>query len=270
MPRRSAGQPASRRRKRFARTDWIGPSRPRTARALLSGGGSAMPRPRRTHLDAPFFHVLNRSVRRAPIFRRPQDYRAFLGVLQEGLERFPVRLVAFCVLSNRWHLVLEPAGTEGMIRFMHWVSTTHAVRWHLRRASKGNGPVYQGRYHSIPIEGTGDLMRICRYVERHALTAGLVRRAQDWPWCSLAERLRTEPEVSLKPARFLTSQAWIDHVNAAGPLWEQVDDPADLVRCDRVLRTLTRAPAPRQRDRVATTGRAPRPASTRAPGQPPC
>lgn len=229
-----------------------------------------MPRLRRTHLDAPFFHVLNRSVRKMPIFRRPQDYRAFLGVLQEGLERFPVRLVAFCVLSNRWQLVLEPAGTEGMIRFMHWVSTTHAVRLRQRRASKGNGPVYQGRYRSVPIEGTGDLMRICRSVERHALTAGLVRRAQDWPWCSLAERLRAEPEVSLKPARFLTSQAWIDHVNAAGPLWEQADEPEDLLRFDRTLRNLRRGPAPRRTDRDGTTAPAPRPERTRSPGQPPC
>lgn len=250
-----------------------------------------MPRLRRTHLDAPFFHVLNRSVRKAPIFRRPQDYRAFLGVLQEGLERFPVRLVAFCVLSNHWHLVLEPAGTEGMIRFMHWVTTTHAVRWHHHRESRGNGPIYQGRYRSVPIDGTGDLMRACRYVERNALSAGLVRRAQDWPWCSLAERLRPQPEVSLKPARFLTSQAWIDHVNAAGPLWEQIEEPEDLLTFDRLLRRvrrtgtpgtktpksvekrydpIQRAPKPRPHGRGGTGRRGPSPASTRAPGQPPC
>ncbi len=195
-----------------------------------------MPRQRRSSLDAPFFHVINRSVRKAPIFRRPPDYRAFLGVLQEGLDRFPVRLVAFCLLSNHWHLVLEPAGTEGMIRFMHWVTTTHAARWHKHRESRGQGPVYQGRYHSVPIDGTGDLIRACRYVERNALRAGLVRRAQDWPWCSLAERLRTSPEVTLKPARFFTSQAWIEHVNTAGTLREQIEEPLEVVTMDPMRR----------------------------------
>ena len=229
-----------------------------------------MPRLRRTHLDAPFFHVLNRSVRRAPIFRRPQDYRAFLAVLQEGLDRFPIRLVAFCVLSNRWHLVLEPAGTEGMIRFMHWVSTTHAVRWHHRRESRGLGPVYQGRYRSAPIEGTGELMRICRFVERSALTAGLVRRAQDWPWSSLAERLRPQPEVSLKPARFLASQAWVDHVNAAGPLWEQIEESEDLPAIDRVLRRERRARGPRPEGQGGTGVQAPRPARIPVQDRPPC
>ena len=203
-----------------------------------------MSRRRRSNLEAPFFHVLNRSVRKAPIFRRPPDYRAFLGVLQEGLDRFPVRLVAFCILSNHWHLVLEPAGTDGLIRFMHWVSTTHAIRWHRRRDTTGQGPVYEGRYRSIPIDGTGELMRVCRYVERNALRAGLVQRAQDWPWCSLAERLRLNPEVVLKPARFLTSQAWIDHVNAAGSAWEQIEEPNELVRFD---------PLPRRRRRTRRT-----------------
>ena len=182
-----------------------------------------MPRLRRSSLDAPYFHVINRSVRNAPIFKRPPDYRAFLAVLQEGLARFPIRLVAFCVLSNHWHLVVEPAGTSALIRFMHWVSTTHAVRWHRLRESTGQGPVYQGRYTSVPLDGMSDLIRTCRYVERNALTAGIVRRAQDWPWCSLAERLRPTPEVTLAVARFLTSQAWIDHVNAVGSPDERAD-----------------------------------------------
>ena len=187
-----------------------------------------MPRLRRSALDAPFVHVLNRGVRDTPIFCRPPDYRAFLAVLQEGLDRHPVRLVAFCLLSNHWRLVLEPAGTHGLIRFMHWVSTTHAVRWHRHRETAGQGPVYRGRYLSVPLGGTGDLVRVCRDVERTALDAGLVRRAEDWPWCSLAERLRSTPEVALKPARFLASQAWIDHVN--GPVLppERAEDPIDL------------------------------------------
>lgn len=188
-----------------------------------------MPRLRRSALDAPYFHVLNRSVRETPIFCRPPDYRAFLGVLQEGLDRYPVRLVAFCLLSNHWRLVLEPAGTHGLIRFMHWVTTTHAVRWHRHRESAGQGPVYRGRYRSVPIDGMGELIRVCRDVERNALAAGLVRRAQDWPWCSLAERLRSTPEVALKPARFLASQAWVDHVNAPGSAPEDTREPIDLV-----------------------------------------
>ena len=173
-----------------------------------------MPRPRRADLDAPYVHVVNRAVGRAPILTRRTDYRAFLKVLGQGLEKYPVTLVAYCLLSNHWHLILEPAGTTALARFMQWVTATHAIRWHRHHKTVGTGPVYQGRYHATPLPGVADLVGACRYVERNALAAGLVRRAEDWPWGSLSARQRPSPVVALKSARFLVSQAWIDHVNA--------------------------------------------------------
>ena len=178
-------------------------------------------RPRRS-TSAPFFHVINRSVRRVPIFNRPTDYRAFLLVLQQGLNRYGVRLLAYSVLSNHWHMVVGPPDTETLSRFVRWVTATHAIRWHRRHRTVGQGPLYKGRFLAIPIEHSGTLVHVCRYVERNALSAGLVKRAQDWPWCSLAERLRTESLVGLTTTPFLTSAVWIDHVNA--PL-----SPRDLV-----------------------------------------
>jgi putative transposase len=74
--------------------------------------------------------------------------------------------------------------------------------------------VYQGRFHARPIESSAELVRVCRYVERNALRAGLVERAQDWPWGSLSERLRRHSHLPLTSTPFLTSRAWIDHVNA--------------------------------------------------------
>ena len=167
----------------------------------------------RQTLRAPYFHVINRSVRRVPLFIRPLDYRAFLDVLAAGLDRYDVRLIAYCLLSNHWHLIVEPAGTKTLTRFMHWVTVTHAVRWHRHHKTVGQGPVYQGRYHSIPLETPQSLMRACRYVERNALAAKLVRRAQDWPWCSLSDRIRGEQPVPLKAAPFFTSTAWLNYVN---------------------------------------------------------
>ena len=176
-----------------------------------------MARPRRRQLIAPHFHVINRSVRRMPLFLRPKDYRAFLEVLQIGFARYQVCPIAYCILSNHWHLVLEPAGTAELIRFMHWVTVTHAIRWHRHHRSVGGGPVYQGRYYSVPIDAADDLMRVCRYVERNAMAARVVKRAQDWPWCSLAARLAARDDLPLKSAPFFSSAAWIDYVNTATP-----------------------------------------------------
>jgi putative transposase len=182
-----------------------------------------MPRSRRRALPGPYFHVLNRSVRKAPLFLRSTDYRAFMSVLAQGLGRYQVRLFAYCVLSNHWHLIVQPTRSDELIRFMQWVTATHAIRWHRHHRSTGQGPVYQGRFHSQSIESGAGLVRACRYVERNALRAGLVARAEAWPWCSLTERLREHPTIALSPAPFLSSPAWVDYVNQpiyAGESWE--------------------------------------------------
>lgn len=189
-----------------------------------------MPRRPRSRSGPGFFHVLNRSVGREPLFQRPADYRAFLAVLNEGLTRHPVRLIAYCLLSDHWQLVLGPTDSGRLLRLMDWVTTTHAMRWHEHRSTSGNGRVYQGRFKCVSVLEAEELLRVCRYVERNALCAGLVRRAQDWPWASLSERLRPERGVPLVSTPFLENDGWITYVNAALRPSERLCDGAETPR----------------------------------------
>ena len=176
-----------------------------------------MPRRARSTQRASYFHVINRSVRRLVLFTQPADYRAFLSILSQGLEQHPVRLIAYSVMPDHWHLVMGQTDTATLSRCLHWVTSTHALRLDRHRQSVGEGPVYQGRFTSVEIPAVGDLVRVCRHVERNALQAGLVRQAQDWPWASLAERLQASPSVPLVNTPFLSSRAWADYVNTKRP-----------------------------------------------------
>jgi putative transposase len=172
-----------------------------------------MPRRARSTQQASYFHVINRSVRRLVLFTQPADYRAFLSILGEALNHHPVRLISYAVMPNHWHLAVGPTDTSRLSKCLHWVTSTHAVRLNRCRRTVGEGPVYQGRFTSMEIPAVGDLVRVCRYVERNALQAGLVRRAQDWPWSSLSDRLQTPQAVPLVNTPFLSSRAWVDYVN---------------------------------------------------------
>jgi putative transposase len=172
-----------------------------------------MARLARKTLGPAYFHVFNRSHERAPIFARPTDYQAFLGVLAEGLDKYPMRLISYCVLSNHWHLVVGPSGIPVLSRFVRWVAATHSIRLHRVRNAPSRRPLYQGRFRSVSLYRASDLLQACRYVERNALAAGLVKRAEDWPWGSLADRLSDQRRVPVVSTSFLTSQAWIDYVN---------------------------------------------------------
>lgn len=176
-----------------------------------------MPRRARSQQHANYFHVINRSARRLALFTQPADYRAFLAILREALQEHPVRLIAYTLMPNHWHLVVGPTDTTALSRCLHWVTATHAVRLNHSRQTVGQGPVYQGRFTSLEIPAVGDLVRVCRYVERNALQARLVRRAQDWPWASLSERLHALNDIDLVNTPFLSSRAWADYVNTPRP-----------------------------------------------------
>ena len=95
------------------------------AESGLSGYDSVMPRRPRIATGGYVYHALNRAVGRSTIFEKVDDYAAFEAVLEEAREQVDMRLLAFCVMPNHWHLAHGTVGT---------------------------GPLYQGRFKSFPIQ----------------------------------------------------------------------------------------------------------------------
>src|SRR5947209_14045888 len=149
-----------------------------------------MPRTARQTPGGYVYHVLNRGTARLKLFRKPADYDAFLRVLEEAQQRCPTRLLAYCLMPTHWHLVLWPEHDGQLSRLLRWLTLTHSVRWHTHRHSTGSGHVYQNRFKAFPVEQDEHLYAVLRYVERNPLRAGLVARAEEWAWSSLADRLR--------------------------------------------------------------------------------
>src|SRR5690348_9912964 len=176
-----------------------------------------MPRPLRQAQGGLIYHALNRANARLAIFDDDGDYAAFERVLAEALTRHDMRLLAYCLMPNHFHLVLWPRGDGDLSRFMRWLTMTHTQRWHAHRHSAGSGHLYQGRFQSFPVRDDGHLLTACRYVERNALRAGLVERAQLWRRGSLWLRFAREPPEgpALSPWPTERPSDWTKRVNAA-------------------------------------------------------
>lgn len=160
-----------------------------------------------------YYHVLNRGNGRSEIFHKPEDYAAFLKVLAEGTERYPVDVLAYCLMPNHWHLVLRPRTSAALGRFMQWVGVTHVRRHHQHYHTSGGGHIYQGRFKSFPVQEDRHLLLVCRYVEANAVRAKLVDRAEDWPWCSLSARAMPDPVVALAQWPVTRPSHWSRLVN---------------------------------------------------------
>lgn len=170
---------------------------PRNSRLLVAGG---------------HYHVINRGNNRSSLFPEPSDYAAFVRLMAQAQSRIRLSILAACVMPNHFHLVVSQQGNHDISRWMHWLLTTHSHRHHLRFGSSGR--VWQGRFKAFPIERDGHLLTVMRYVERNALRAGLVERAEQWAWGSLAWRGAGSAGALLAKPPVTLPCDWAQRVNA--------------------------------------------------------
>lgn len=97
---------------------------------------------------------------------------------------------------------------------MRWLTVTHTQRWHAHHHTAGTGPLYQGRFKAFAVQEDEHLLGVWRYVERNALRANLVKRAEDWRWSSAY--LRQQQKAAWLSAGPVALPAdWLEHVNGA-------------------------------------------------------
>jgi putative transposase len=164
------------------------------------------------------------------LFHKDADYEAFLRVLAEALEHVGgMRLTAYCLMPTHWHLVLWPRQDGELSDFGHWLTLTHSQRWRAHRHNAGMGHLYQGRFKSFVVEADDHYLTVCRYVERNALRAGLVQRAQDWRWGSLWQRGQPEGEhaATVQDGSVPLPANWLAEVNRS----QSEEVMADVRRC---------------------------------------
>ncbi len=149
-----------------------------------------MPRQARNTPGGYAYHVINRANGRLRLFRKEEDFLAFERVMVEAMERHPVRLLDWCVMSNHWHFVVWPRGDGDLTAFFRWLTHTHTQRWHAHHGTAGTGHLYQGRFKAFPIQQDDHLAGVLRYVQLNPVRAKTAPRADAWRWGSAYVRRR--------------------------------------------------------------------------------
>jgi putative transposase len=167
----------------------------------------------RTDVGSLVYHVLNRANARAPLSDDEVDYRSFTELLAEERARSGMRLLAWCLMPNHWHLVLWPSADGDLARFVRRLTQRHTQARHRRHGTLGQGHLYQGRYKGFLVQDDAHLVTVCRYVERNPVRAGLVATAADWPHGSLAQRHRRGAARRLDPWPLPRPPGWAQLVD---------------------------------------------------------
>ncbi|MDO8588801.1 MAG: transposase [Armatimonadota bacterium] len=153
---------------------------PRTARIVVT--------------DVPY-HITQRGNRRQDVFFCDEDRRAYLSWLEHYSQRYDLDILSYCLMTNHVHLVSIPRRLDSIANTLRIVDIRHCQMINSRLGWSGH--LWQGRYFSTALDEP-HLWAAVRYVERNPVRAGMVKRAEDYPWSSAASHLGKRPDKLIR------------------------------------------------------------------------
>jgi REP element-mobilizing transposase RayT len=178
-----------------------------------------MPRRPRSALPPGVHHVTARGNNREVLFRDTRDRTVFLRLLGEARAELGLHPLAYCLMDNHYHLLVDaapPVLSRGMQhvngRYVRYVNLVHGRVGH----------VFERRFNTVHVADQRQLAAVVRYIARNPVAAGLCDRPEAWPWNSarlLTSGAREEPSPWLDRARL---REYVGHEPAR--LW--ADDTA--------------------------------------------
>ncbi len=148
-----------------------------------------MPRIARVDVGGEIFHVINRANGGMQIFNSPTEYRLFENLMVDAKEMTDMRILAYVIMPNHWHLLLQPVNDGDLGLFMHRVTNAHTRQVHTITDTVGAGHLYQGRYKSFLVSSGSYLMTVFKYIEYNPVRAKISSRCEDWQWGSAWRRV---------------------------------------------------------------------------------
>ena len=167
---------------------------------------------------------MNRGRSKAQIFSSRKDCSAFIELLKDASSLWKVRIAAYCLMSNHYHLLVQTpeANLSRCMRHINGLYTQY-----FNRTYKSDGQLFRGRYKSIVIDGDSYLLELVRYIHRNPLHAGLVKRLEDYSWSSHKAYIAKGNECNWLHKDFVLSmleenkskrrQAYIDFIKQEEP-----------------------------------------------------
>ena len=178
-----------------------------------------MPRFARVVVPGCPHHITHRGNRREDVFFTPQDRDVYRSLLREYSDRHALRIVAYCLMTNHIHLVAIPALDDSLAKTVGLAHRRYSRFINKQRTWTGH--IWANRFFSTPLDEPHALAAI-KYVELNPVRAGLVSRAEDYPWSSARARVFGVSDPLLQSDRTLLDAYEIDDWSAW--LSEGLDD----------------------------------------------
>lgn len=192
-----------------------------------------MPRNGRVILPHCPHHIVQRGHDRHAVFVGEADYHYYLATLRKWKDRFGVKLYAYCLMTNHVHLLLDPGADTRSIGLLMKRLAGRQTRY-VNKLERRSGTLWEGRYHSSPVETEVYLLGCSRYVELNPVRAWLAARPEDYAWSSYRQKVGLEEDswIDFDACYLSLGRSTKERFDAYGA-WVKAGlglDEADLIR----------------------------------------
>ncbi|VAX35234.1 hypothetical protein MNBD_UNCLBAC01-1692 [hydrothermal vent metagenome] len=140
-----------------------------------------MSRQARIIYEGAYYHVINRGQAKRKIYLDKADYKTFLNVLRNACEVYGVRIVAYCLMGNHYHILVHTPDAN-LPDFMRQLNGVYTQIFNQRH--KGDGSLFKGRYKANVVQEGAYLLRLIRYIHLNPVKAKIVEKCADYAYSS--------------------------------------------------------------------------------------
>ena len=140
-----------------------------------------MARQKRIWYPGAVYHVMNRGVRKLPVFEENDDYHMFFKYMEKTRKEYPFTLHAICLMTNHYHFLLE-THTADLGIIMQRIQGCYAGYYNYKY--KRTGHLFESRYISCLIEDEKYFLEAGRYIHLNPLRAQLVKTLPEYEFSS--------------------------------------------------------------------------------------
>ena len=152
------------------------------------------------------------------VFEEEADFRRYLALFREYAARYSIDIWAYCLMPNHVHFVCVPKADGGLARGFNTLHMRYAQYFHAKKGLRGH--LWKARFLSCMLDDRSVLEEI-RFIENNPVRAGLVQKAEQYPWSSARHHVLGEPDPVIMDGCFLKAEIkdWRAYLSEEG------DDP---------------------------------------------
>ena len=132
-----------------------------------------------------YYHIYHRGWDRRKIFFDPDNYIYFLRLLKRYHYLFAINVIAYCLMPNHFHFMLQPRKHDNLSAFMRKLQQSYVQA--INKRYQRHGPLFYERFQHVHVDSQRYQILLCRYIHVNPKKHRLVTDLRDWPFSNYLE-----------------------------------------------------------------------------------